>query len=90
MKRITPIVKTIADAHIEARKTGVWTGGKVYSKSDIVREMYSGRTFEQVMEAIERRYCSITSTLMSNVVGYTSATYRNNVYKGFKEIFFNK
>ena len=91
MKRITPIVKTIVDAHIEARKTGIWTGGKrINSKRDMLTDMYAGKTFEQVMYAIECRHCSVTSILMSTMVGYTSDSYRNNVYKGFKQLLFNK
>lgn len=90
MARITQQVKAIADAHIEARKTGKFDNPKVSTAMEVFRELRMGKTFEEVMREIEVRYCSIGSILMSTQLNHTSKSYRDAVYKGFKILFNNK
>jgi len=90
MKRITTQVKAIADAHIEARKSGKFDDPKVTTAMEVFRDLRLGKTFEEVLNQIETRYCSVGSILMSRHQLYTSKSYRDGVYKGFKILFSNQ
>ena len=87
MARITPQIKAIADAHIEARKTNKFDNPRVTTAGEVFAELKAGKTFEEVIRQIEIRYCSIGSILLSTQLSYTSQAYRSSVYKGFKSLF---
>jgi hypothetical protein len=87
MKRITPEIKAIADAHIEARSKGIFDNPEVNTKEEILQALRDGKTFSEVLKVIEVRYISITSLLMSSQLDYVSDAYRKGVYKGFKTLF---
>lgn len=86
MKRITPQVKAIADAHIRAKQTGHFDNVQVTTKEQVMQALRDGKTFSEVLNQIEMRYCSITSLLMSSHFDYTSQSYKTSIYKGFKSI----
>jgi hypothetical protein len=86
MKRITPQIKAIADAHIQAKSTGTWDNPSVTTKEEVLSLLRDGKTFSEVLRQIEIRYVSITSNLMSSQLGYVSDAYKKGVYKGFKVI----
>jgi hypothetical protein len=87
MKRITPEIKAIADAHIEAMRKGIFDNPEVTTKEEILQALRDGKTFSQVLKTIEVRYISITSLIMSSQLDYVSDAYRKGVYKGFKTLF---
>ena len=86
MKRITPQIKAIADAHIQAKLTGKWDNPNANTKGEVLSLLRDGKTFAEVLRQIEIRYVSITSNLMSSQLGYVSDAYKKGVYKGFKVI----
>lgn len=86
MKRITPQIKAIADAHIEAKKTGIFDDPTVATKAELLSQLRAGKTFSLVIREIEFRYISITSNLMSSQLGFVSDAYVKGVYKGFKTL----
>lgn len=86
MKRITPQIKAIAEAHIQAKLTGTWDNPNANTKGEVLRLLRDGKTFAEVLRQIEIRYVSITSNLMSSQLNYVSDAYRKGVYKGFKVI----
>lgn len=90
MARITPQIKAIADAHIEARKTGQFDNPRVTTAREVFAQLRAGKTFEEVIKQIEIRYCSIGSILMSTQLSYTSQAYKSSVYKGFKTLLQNQ
>jgi hypothetical protein len=86
MKRITPQIKAIADAHIQAKFTGEWDNPNANTKEEVLSLLRGGKTFAEVLKQIEIRHVSITSNLMSSQLGFTSEAYKKGVYKGFKVI----
>jgi hypothetical protein len=86
MKRITPQIKAIAEAHIQAKLTGTWDNPNANTKGEVLRLLRDGKTFAEVLRQVEIRYVSITSNLMSSQLNYVSDAYRKGVYKGFKVI----
>ena len=85
MKRITKETKAIADAHIQARSTGTFDNPEVNSKEELLAALKDGKTFEQVLEEIEYRFCGVGQILISR--HFTpSQNYKAGVYKGFKTI----
>lgn len=86
MKRITPQAKAIADAHIRAKQTGQFDNLPVTTKEEVMQALRDGKTFSEVLNQIEMRYCSITSLLMSSHFDYTSQSYKASIYKGFKSL----
>jgi len=87
MDRITQKVKSIADAHIAARQSGTFDNPNVTTSDEVFSELIKGKTFEEVINVIEVKYCSIGSVLMSRQFSYTSNSYKSAVYKGFKTLF---
>ena len=85
MQRIKPQVKAIADAHIKARETGIYDNPPVQTREDVIRELYAGKTFEEVIHQVEIRYASIGSILISGL-GHSSQSYKTAIYKGFKKL----
>jgi hypothetical protein len=89
-KRILPAVKAIADAHIEAKKSGQFNSVNVRTKAEVIEALRHGRTFKEVLEQIEIRFCSIGSILLSGHMHYDSKAYKTGVYKGFKALLQNQ
>lgn len=87
MNRITKEVKAIADAHIAARINDSFDDTKISSKEELLQLMREGKTFSRVMEEIEMRYCSITSTLMARKMCHTTNAYKTAVYNAFKKLY---
>ena len=86
MGRITPQVKAIADAHIQARQSGKFDNPTVRTREELFEKLSSGQTFEEVLRQIEVRFASIGSILMSTTMLYVSQSYKSAVYKGFKAL----
>jgi hypothetical protein len=85
MKRISKETKAIADAHIRARSTGTFDNPRVNSKDELLAALKDGKTFEQVLEEIEYRFCGVGQILISR--HFTpSQNYKAGIYKGFKTI----
>lgn len=84
--RITKETKRIADAHIKCRLDGTFDDPIVSSKSELIEALKAGKTFSGLLEAIEMRYTSITSILLSRQLFHQSKNYTNGVYKGFKTL----
>jgi hypothetical protein len=84
--RIQPKIKAIADAHIAAKMAGKFDNPKVSTKEEIIECLYMGKTFSQVLNVIEIRFCSITSLLLHSpaLLAHTTHQYKAGVYKGFK------
>ncbi len=87
MSRITNKVKTIADAHIEAKINGEFDDLFVTSKAELIKALESGKTFRSLLDNIEARHCTITSMLLSSTALGISQSYKKGVYAGFKEVF---
>lgn len=85
--RITKQVKAIADAHIAARINDNFDDIKFSGKDELLRLMREGKTFSGVMDEIEIRFCSITSTLMARKMRHTTNTYKTSVYNAFKKLY---
>jgi hypothetical protein len=86
-KRITPQIKAIADAHLNAKQTGVFDNPEVSSVPELKEALLQGKTSAMVLEQIELKYCSIGSLLISGLMAHNSTNYRAGVYKGFKTLF---
>lgn len=89
-KRITPRIKAIADAHIQAKLNKTFDVLDVKTVDQLKAELfYFGKTSEGVLKEIEIRFISITSLLISSQFGHVSKAYKEGVYKGFKTLFAN-
>lgn len=86
MERITKLQKQIADAHMRANQEGSFTNPVVNSEEEIRQSLMKGETFEHVYKEIVYRYASMTSLMMSSVLGHDSKAYKQAVYKGFKNV----
>jgi hypothetical protein len=86
MKRISKKVKAIADAHIEAKITGKFLEQHVTNKDELLQSIVDGYTYKQLLDLVEVNYVTITSMMMSSLIGHVSDSYKKQVYKGFKEI----
>ena len=92
MKRITPQVKAIADAHIQAELTGKFDDPKASTKEEVIALMKEGKTFSKVMEQIVIGFVPTTSIMIVKLWGngdpnVISRYYRQGVYNGFKKLF---
>jgi hypothetical protein len=52
----------------------------------LLQSIVDGYTYKQLLDLVEINYVSITSQMMSSVVGHVTDAYKKQVYKGFKEI----
>ena len=86
MERITKLQKQIADAHMRANQEESFTNPVVNSKEELYTALRNGETFEHVYKEIVFRYASMTSLMMSSVLGHDSKAYKQAVYKGFKNV----
>lgn len=89
MKRITPQVKAIAEAHLKAKIDGKFDNPIVTTKDEVIEALLQGKTFSEVLNQIELRYVSITSNLYARLLDYNTDAYRKGVYKGFKSLLQN-
>ena len=89
MKRITPELKAIADAHIEARKNNSFDDPYVTSAKEAFNALKEGKTFSSLMEDIEIRFVSVTSNIYARVLDYQTDAYKKGIYKGFKTLYSN-
>jgi hypothetical protein len=83
-KKITPQIKAIADAHINANFTSKWDDPSVTTREEVLSQLRDGKTFSGVLRQIEIRFVSTTSLIMHSQLGYVSDAYKKAVYKGFK------
>lgn len=84
---MTPELKAIADAHIQAKIKGQFDDPHVESKEQIIRYLQAGKTFSEILRQVEVRYVSITSNILASSMDYQTDAYRRGVYKGFKALF---
>ena len=84
MKRITKETKAIADAHLQAIKTGQFDDPIIHTKDGLIEALRAGKTSSDLLHQIELRFVSMTSNLYSSVFEYQSGAYKKAVYKGFK------
>lgn len=90
MTRITKEVKKIADAYIEARLTDKgWSDIRPSTSKQVIEAVKMGHIIPEVMEQIEVRYCSITSTILARNLGHASKEYKKQVYTAFKNLLNN-
>ena len=90
MKRISKELKAIADAHIEAKKTGNFNPKAIDGTvAHLVKNMADGHTYDWVMDRVEINFCSVTTLIIGAVLGAESKSYKAGVYKGFKRYFGN-
>jgi len=86
MERITKLQKQIADAHMRANQEESFTNPVINSEEELYTALRNGETFEHVYKEIVFRYASMTSLMMSSVLGHDSKAYKQAVYKGFKNV----
>lgn len=84
--KITAQTKAIAEAHIAAAISGHFDDPRVSTREEVLALMRQGKTFSQVLEQVEVRFCTITSTLYRRQFNHITRAYRTDVYKGFKKL----
>lgn len=84
MKRISKQAKAIADAHIRAAKEDSFDDPSCRTRDEVIAALKDGKTLRMVLEAIEFRFASVGSIMLSRVMDYTSQSYKAAVYKGFR------
>ena len=89
-RRITPEIKRIADAHIQARIDGKFDDPVATTIDDVFALLREGKTFSAVMEEVELRYAPITAIFLARHLAHQSHSYKTGVYKGFKKLFTEK
>jgi len=89
MNRISKQTKAIADNYISARQTNVFHPLNATTRDEIIQGILKGEVYEEVLNQIEARYCSITSTLIGRQFAHTTKAYRSSIYKGFKALLGN-
>jgi len=86
MNRISKQTKAIADKYISARQNNVFHPLTATTRSEVIQGILRGEVYEEVLNQIEVRYCSITSTLIGRQFAHTTQAYRSSIYKGFKAL----
>jgi chaperone required for assembly of F1-ATPase len=84
MNRISKETKAIADKYITARQNNVFHPLTATTREEVIQGIMRGEVYEEVLNQIEVRYCSITSTLIGRQFAHTTQAYRGSIYKGFK------
>jgi len=84
MKRISKQTKAIADAHIEARKSGNFDNPRCTTREEVIAALREGKTIEDVLDQVETKFTSIHAIILSRVLFHESHNYRSGVYKGFR------
>jgi hypothetical protein len=88
-KRITPEIKMIADAHIRSKINGKFDDPSVSNKAELITALHEGKTFSQLLDTIEIRFCSVGTLLLASgtiLDQHISNNYKNSIYKGFKTL----
>lgn len=88
-KRITPKIKDIANAHIEARQSGYFDNPDIRTHTEMITLMIQGKTFEAPIRMIEKRYCSTQTMNTLREDKKVTDAYKKCVYKGFMYILHN-
>jgi len=89
MQKITKKTKMIADAHLLAKKTGLFNDPVVSDKDQLLQALKQGQTFSKLMDEIEIRFVSVTSLMMAHILDHNSKAYKKGIYKGFKQLLQN-
>jgi hypothetical protein len=89
MQKITKETKAIAEAHILAKKTGLFNDPVISTKDELIQALKQGQTFSKLMDQIELRFASVTCLIMARAMDHESETYKKAIYKGFKTILQN-
>lgn len=90
MKRITPEIKAIADAHINAKRINEFDDVPVTSPEELLDRLRDGKTFSNLLHYIETKYVSVTSLILAGAFNHETDTYKRGVYRGFKQLFANE
>lgn len=85
-KRLPKEWKVIADAHIKACMNKQFDDVFVSNDKEIYAAMREGKTFTNILEEIEIRYCSMTSIMTFKLFAHVSESYKRGIYKGFLRI----
>ena len=83
-------IKTIADAHIKARKTNVFLDVPVKNRREVIVALYNGYTFEHILTQIEVGYCNPISIFIMKYFKYATIGYKIGLYDGFEKLLLNK
>lgn len=92
MKRITPLQKKIADAHIAAMATNKYDDPALDgSLEQLKATLLNGKTVRYIAEVIKDRRVSITSQLIASggLFGHQTKAFKKGMYDGFKEFLTN-
>ena len=90
MKRITPEIKAIADAHINAKRINEFDDVPVTSPEELLDRLRGGKTFSNLLHYIETKYVSVTSLILAGAFNHETDAYKRGVYRGFKQLFANE
>jgi hypothetical protein len=89
MNRITKLQKQIAENHIAA-KLGKRTFDEApQTREEVINGLKAGKLYKGVLDEIEFRYVSMTSTMIMAVLAADTKAYRDGVHKGFKVLLTN-
>lgn len=83
-------INEIASAHIEARNTGKFDDIPVTSRDELMRHLADGKTFSNVLDQVEIRFCTITSLILARSMSHNTDAYRRQVRKGFNALLGDK
>jgi hypothetical protein len=87
MRRITKKIRQIADAHIKARMEDKFDDTPVSDLDELKRNLLDGKTYSELIKSMETEYCSITSILTCTQFNHATDSYKQSIYRGFKELF---
>ncbi len=86
IKRITPKIRAIADAHSNIVFTkGTFSNPKVENTQEVLEKLYAGETFEHIIEWVEDDTCSVSAKIMARC-GFRTDAYVANIRKGFNTL----
>jgi hypothetical protein len=87
MNRLEKQIREIADAHIKARVNDKFDDTPIGDIDDLKRNLLQGITYSGLLDEIEMRHSTVTSTLMCRQFGHVSDAHYKAIHKGFKELF---
>ena len=76
MKRITPEIKAIADAHINAKRINQFDDVPVTSPEELLDRLREGKTFSNLLHYIETKYVSVTSLILAGAFNHETDAYK--------------
>jgi hypothetical protein len=89
MNKITNETKMIADAHLLAKETGLFTDPVISNRDELIQALKQGQTFSKLMNEIEIRFVSVTSLIVALNLKHNTEAYKKGIYKGFKTLLQN-